>query len=361
MRATVVSALALVLAAGCKKPTDSGPTAKGPATPPVKVTTKVADEAPTPMVLTLTGQVAADQRADVTADTQGKVINVMVDMGTKVKLGQPVVQLDVRSAALGANEAQANLAAAKAQKDLAEQECQRTEQLLKTGAITKSEYDRQMTQCTSAREQVAAATARASMMSKSVADGLVRAPFDGVVSQKMISPGEWVSPGKPLFTLVKDDPLKVDLSVPEAAVELVKEGEKVLLRKVTDVDEKGDPKFPYGAVVNRLSAEIGKTRSLIVEATVDNPHDGLVPGMFVEAEVVEKTEPHVVVPETAVVKRGKQFAVYIVKDGMAVESLVHLGAPPAPGMKSILDGVKKGDKIVVTGTEQVSDGAKVTE
>jgi membrane fusion protein (multidrug efflux system) len=361
MRAPVFSALVLVLVAGCKKPTDSGPATKGPTTPPVKVTTKVADEAPTPIVLTLTGQVAADQRADVTADTQGKVINVMVDMGTKVKLGQPVVQLDVRSAALGANEAQANLAAAKAQKDLAEQECQRTEQLLKTGAITKSEYDRQMTQCASAREQVAAATARASMMSKSVADGLVRAPFDGVVSEKMISPGEWVAPGKALFTLVKDDPLKVELSVPEAAVDHVKEGEKVNLRKVTDVTDKGDPKFPYTATVTRLSAEIGKTRSLIVEATIDNPHEGLVPGMFVEAEVVLGTAPHVVVPDSAVVKRGKQYAVYTIKNGSAVENLVHLGPPPAAGQKSILDGIRKGDKIIVTGTEQVSDGAKVTE
>lgn len=359
MRGSVVSALVLVLAAGCKKPQDSS--AAKPSTPPVKVQAAVAAEGPTPVVLTLTGQVTADQRADVTADTQGKVINVMVERGTKVKLGQPVVQLDVRSAALGANEAQANLAAAKAQKDLAEQECTRTEQLLKTGAITKSEYDRQMTQCTSAREQVAAATARASMMSKSVADGLVRAPFDGVVSEKNISPGEWVQPGKPLFTLVKDDPLKVSLSVPEAAVERVKEGEKVLLRKVTDTTDKGDPKFPYTAVVSRLSAEIGRTRSLIVDATVDNPHEGLVPGMFVEAEVVLTTEPHVVVPDSAVVQHGKQFAVYIIKDGTAVESLVHLGPPPAPGQKSILDGVKKGDKIVVGGTEQVADGAKVTE
>jgi membrane fusion protein (multidrug efflux system) len=360
MRASVVSALLLVLAAGCKKPQDSA-AAKAPPAPPVKVQSAVAAEAPTPIVLTITGQVTADQRADVTADTQGKVINVMVERGTKVKLGQPVVQLDVRSAALSANEAQANLTAAKAQKDLAEQECARTEQLLKTGAITKSDYDHQMTQCTSAREQVAAATARASMMSKSVADGLVRAPFDGVVSEKNISPGEWVQPGKPLFTLVKDDPLKVSLSVPEAAVEHIKEGEKVMLRKVTDVNEKGDPKFPYNALVTRLSAEIGKTRSLIVEATVDNPHEGLVPGMFVEAQVVLSTEPHVVVPDAAVVKRGKQYAVYTIKDGAAVENLVHLGAPPAAGQKSILDGVKKGDKIIVAGADQVTDGAKVAE
>lgn len=360
MRASVVSALLLALAAGCKKPQDSG-AAKAPPAPPVKVQAAVAGDAPTPVVLTLTGEVTADQRADVTADTQGKVINVMVERGTKVKLGQPVVQLDVRSAALGAHEAQANLAAAKAQKDLAEQECQRTEELLKKGAITKSEYDRQMTQCASAREQVAAATARASMMSKSVADGLVRAPFDGVVSDKSISPGEWVAPGKPLFTLVKDDPLKVTLSVPEVAVDKVKEGQKVNLRKVTDRDAKGNPTYPYAATISRLSAEIGKSRALVVEAVVDNPHEGLVPGMFVEGQVVLKTEPHVVVPDTAVVRRGKQDAVYVIKNGEAVESLVHLGPDPAPGQKSILDGVAKGDKVVAKVTDQITDGAKVTE
>jgi membrane fusion protein (multidrug efflux system) len=297
MRAFAVTTLALTLAVGCKKPADSGGQPRASTTPPVKVQSVVASEAPTPVVLTLTGQVVADQRSDVTADTQGKVINVMVERGTRVKLGQPVVQLDVRTAALGANEAAANLAAAKAQKDLAEQECTRTQELLNKGAITKSEYDRQMTSCMSAREQVAAATARTAMMSKSVADGLVRAPFDGVVSEKMIAPGEWVAPGKPLFTLVKDDPLKIELSVPEVAVEHVKEGQRVTLRTVAD------PTKSYGASISSKSAEIGKTRSLIVEATIDKGSE-LVPGMFAEADVVLGTEPHVVVPASAVVQRG---------------------------------------------------------
>jgi membrane fusion protein (multidrug efflux system) len=373
MRATVASALILVLAAGCKKPQDSGPANKG-AAPPVKVVTTTAAETATPIVLTLTGVVTADQRADVTADTQGKVINVMVERGTKVRLGQPVVQLDVRSAALNANEAQANLAAARAQKDLADQECQRTEELLKKGAITKSEYDRQMTQCLSARDQVAAAAARSSMMAKSVADGLVRAPFDGVVSEKMIAPGEWVQPGKALFTLVKDDPLRVALSVPEAGVDLVKVGQQVKLRKVTNIDGSGAPVYPYSAAVSRMSDEIGNTRSLIVEATIDNPHDGLVAGMFVEAHLQLGSEPHVAVPADAVFHRGKQQAVFVDKNGEAEERLVHLAAEgPAPGMVAILDGVTKGEKVIIkaapaagsaaqpTLSDQVSDGAKVVE
>ena len=170
---------------GCKKPDDSTATTREDAaadrqgrdgrSPPRRRRRTCS---------TLTGTVIADQRSDVTADTQGKVINVMVERGQKVKLGQPVVQLDVRTAALSAREAQAALQSARVSKQLADDECVRTKQLLDKGAITKSEFDRQNTQCLNAVEQVAQAQARNDMMSKSVADGMVRAPFDGTVSEK---------------------------------------------------------------------------------------------------------------------------------------------------------------------------------
>ena len=230
--------LILVALLGCKKPSDSGQgSAKPPPAPPLKVASATVTEGPTPDVIVVTGLVTADQRSDVTADTQGKVINVMIERNQRVKLGQPVVQLDVRSAALGAREAAANLAAARSQKQLADQECERTKSLLEKGAITKSEYDRQMAQCTSAQEQVAAVQARTQMMSKSVADGLVRAPFDGVIAEKMVSPGEWVAPGKPLFTLVDDDPLKAVLSISELGISFVKENQRVEIVAVAHPDK----------------------------------------------------------------------------------------------------------------------------
>jgi membrane fusion protein (multidrug efflux system) len=192
------------------------------------------------------------------------------------------------------------------------------------------------------------------MMAKSVADGLVRAPFDGVVSEKMISPGEWVAPGKPLFTLVKDDPLKVDLSVPEIAIEKVKEGEHVILHAVSD------PNKSYGATIDRLSAEIGRTRSLIVEAAVDKGSD-LVPGMFVEADVVYGSELRVMLPKQALSQRGKQWAAFVVKNGEVEERFVHKGPEVEGGKVVILDGVAKGEKVVAKVPEGLSDGAKVTE
>jgi membrane fusion protein (multidrug efflux system) len=356
MRAFVSLFVAVVAVAGCKKPEDSGQgSAKAPPAPPVKAAVTIATEAPAPDILTLTGLVAADQRSDVTADTQGKVINVMIERGQRVKMGQPVVQLDVRSAALSAREAQANLSAARAQKTLAEQECARTKSLLEKGAITQSEFDRQSTQCTAALESVSGAQARAEMMSKSVADGLVRAPFDGLIAEKMVTAGEWVAPGKPLFTLVKDDPLKINLSVPEKAVPAIKKDQRVEIIAVAR------PEKAFGATVTRLGAEIGRSRALVVEATLDKGSD-LVPGMFAEAHVVIGQTTHVVLPAGAVVKRGKTWHAFVVtKSNEVEERLVQLGTPPGPGQVTIMQGVEKGEKVVAQVTDQIVDGTKVVE
>lgn len=351
MRAILFSTLLVIV--GCKKSDDSTSTEKTPP-PTVKAGTVVAAEAPTPDVLTLTGSIIADQRSDVTADTQGKVINVMVERGQKVKIGQAVVQLDVRSAALSAREANAALQSARVSKDLADQECARTKQLLDKGAITKSEFDRQNTQCLNAVEQVAQAQARNDMMSKSVADGMVRAPFDGTVTEKNVSPGEWVAPGKTLFTLVDDDPLRIELAVPEKSVTDVKKDQRVEVIAVAHPDKK------FGATITRLGAEIGKSRALTVEATLDKD-SGLVPGMFAEARIITGQSPRVVLPKEAVVHRGDNDHVFIVKNGFAEDHVVQLGAGPSDDKVAIIQGVLKGDKVIAKVTDQVVDGAKVQE
>jgi RND family efflux transporter MFP subunit len=353
MRA-IVALSTLLIVVGCKKPDDSTATSEKTPPPTVKAATVVAAEAATPDVLTLTGTVIADQRSDVTADTQGKVINVMVERGQKVKIGQPVVQLDVRTAALSAREANAALQSARVSKQLADEECVRTKQLLDKGAITKSEFDRQNTQCLNAVEQVAQAQARNDMMSKSVADGMVRAPFDGTVSEKDVSPGEWVQPGKTLFTLVDDDPLKIELQVPEKSVTDVKKDQRVELIAVSHPDKK------FGATITRLGAEIGKSRALTAEATLDKD-SGLVPGMFAEAHIITGQSPRVVLPKEAVVHRGDNDHVFVVKNGFAEDRVVQLGPAPSDDKVAIIQGVLKGDKVIAKVTDQVVDGAKVQE
>lgn len=351
MRAAVAFAI-IALLSSCKKTEDAA--SKAPPSPPVKVALAAAQEIAAPDVLTLTGVIAADQRSEVTADTQGKVVAVLIERGQRVKAGDPVVRLDVRTAALSGREAQANLEAARAQKRLAEEECKRTQTLLEKGAITRSEYDRQATQCTSTMQQVSAAQARADMITKSISDGLVRAPFDGLVTEKSVAPGEWVAPGRALFTLVDDDPLRIELSVPEAAVRAVAKGQKVELSAVAQ------PGKIYTALVTRIGGEIGKSRALVIEATLD-PQQDLVPGMFAEAHVVTGQTPRPVIPAEAVVKRGKLWHAYVAVKGELQDRIVQVGAAPAPGQISILQGITKGDKVVAKVTDQITDGLRVVE
>jgi len=372
MRASaVVVLLALPLALpACSKKTAEQAT-KAPPAPPVKVDLVTAVEAPSPELLTLTGILAADQRSEVTADTAGKVLSVMIERGQRVKMGDPVVRLDVRNAALSAREAQANLATARAQKNLAEEECKRAQSLLDKGAITRSEYDRQTTQCTSALQQVSAAQARAEMITKSVADGLVRAPFAGVVADRAVTPGEWVAPGRPLFTLVDDDPLKIELSVPEKAVRAIQNGQEVTLTAVAN------PCVNYRATITRVGAEIGRTRSLIVEATIDKSFRSrvdrpeckqaviegtpfeLVPGMFAEATVTVGQKLHPVVPVDAVARRGKHMHAFVAVDGEIQDRIVQVGPSSVPSQVALLKGVTKGEQLVAKVTDQIVDGLRV--
>jgi membrane fusion protein (multidrug efflux system) len=352
MRAVVAFAL-LASLSSCKKK-DEG--ASQVTSPPVDIPMTTVQEARTPQVLTLTGMIAADQRSEVTADTQGKVISVLVERGQRVKMGQPVVQLDVRNAALSSREAQANLEAARAQKQLAEEECKRTQVLLEKGAITRSEYDRQATQCTSTLQQVSAAQARADMISKSVSDGLVRAPFDGQVTEKSVAPGEWVAPGRTLFTLVDDDPLKIELSVPEAEVSRIQKDQAVDL---TTIARSGTH---YAATVTRIGGEIGKSRSLVVEATLA-PQTDLVPGMFAEAHVIVGQVSRPVVPRTAVKQSGKLWHAFVAVKGELQDRIVQIQAEPepAPGQVAILQGLNAGEQIVTQVTDQTIDGLRVVQ
>ncbi len=354
--ATSALAAALLSAAAlgaCGKGSDDG-LVKAPPPPPIAVTTVTAGEENTPDVMTLTGTAIADERSEITADTQGKVLAVMVEIGQKVKMGDPLLRLDTRSAALGAREAQANLAAARAQRQLADDECKRAQTLLEKGAITKSQYEREQTSCTAALQQVTAAEARTALIVKGVADGIVRAPFTGEVSAKTVSSGEWVNPGKPLLTLIDVDPLKVQLSVPETLVSKVAVGQKIELHAVA---------FPgkiFTAKLTRLGGEISSTaRSMTAEAAVD-PGSTLVPGMFVEARVVIGETVRPVVPETAIVRRGKSWRVFVITDKNTLEErVIQRGADPRDGFISIVAGVKKGERLVSPIDEKTVDGATV--
>jgi membrane fusion protein (multidrug efflux system) len=328
---------------GCK-----GKSADGPARladPLIKVPLATVESQPAPELLEITGAIKADQSSMVASDIGGRAIAVMVDVGSQVKQGDPLIRLDTSNAQLSAQEVSAQLSAARAQSNMAKTDCERAQALLDKGAITKQEYDRETTSCTAAQENVAAMEARARQVGKQITDGVVRAPFTGVVAQKLVEVGEWVSPGKQVVLLVDLDPLKVDISVPESAAPHVTLGQDVELDAVAFPEQKFHAKITkIGVALNQMP------RALVCEATVD-PNTPLKPGNFVTVKVTLGEQPMPVVPKTALSLHGTTWRLWAVVKGHLEERVVQLG-PELPGGKvAIADGVKAGEK--------VADGARV--
>jgi len=214
-----LAALPLAGAAGCARAGaserhSSAATTTAPTESAVAVTTAIVAQKPIARALVLTGTLTPNRRSDVAADAAGKVIAAPIERGSVVPAGAVLVRLDRRGAALTDEEAQAQAASARTQQALADTECARADKLFSAGAITQAEHDRAQTQCDASRSMAAAAGARARLASKNLGDAVVRAPFRGVVADRLVSEGEYVHADTKVATVVELDPLRLELTVP---------------------------------------------------------------------------------------------------------------------------------------------------
>ena len=304
---------------------------------PVKAATIAAAEAPTPDVLTLTGMIAADQRSEVTADTQGKVIDVMVERGQRVKMGQPVVQLDVRNAALSAREAQANLAVGARRRSSSPRRSASARRRCSTRARSRAVRVRPPEHAVHVgAQQVAPAQARTEMMAKSVADGLVRAPFDGMVTEKNVVARRVGRARPPLFTLVDDDPLQ------DRAVGARGRGPRD--QEGPDASSSSRSRSPARRTARRSRGIGGRDRqdaaSLIVEATIDKARPSWCPACSPRRTSRSARSPRPVVPPRPSSSAASTWHAFVVVKGERPGP--HRPARPrrpAPGKVSILQGI----------------------
>jgi membrane fusion protein (multidrug efflux system) len=347
-RSRLVPALLIVAACSAAPTTAPAPAETAPALTAAETTEAVP--ATVPDWLTVTGKVVAHDRSDLVADASGNVVEVLVERGTQVRRGAPLVRIDVRSAALGASEARANLAALESQRRVADAECARSSSLFERGAITRADWERDQSSCTQAQQGVAAAQARVSMAGKSVASGVLRAPFDGVVTERWVSPGEWASPGTRLVTVVADGERRAELRLSESAAS------RIAVGAIVEVEPVALPGHVVTATVTRLGAEIDPTsRALVVEAVLP-PDAKILPGMFVRARIAiaERTLP--AVPRSAVIHRGDTWRVFAVVDSALEERVVQVGPELAGGRVAIAAGLAAGERVATVAGDRATDG-----
>ncbi len=306
-----------------------------------------------PRTLRLSGNLRGDRETELAANASGRVLTTAVERGQRVAPGQVIATLDVRAAALSETEARAQAASARAQQEQAARECERYEQLKQKAAITDLEYLQKMTQCRTLPLSAEAATARAALAAQNVGDGVIRAPFAGVVAERLIEVGQYVRQDTRVASLVSLDPIRLQLSVPEAEVQNIREGGEVSFVVAAYPDRRFSGTIRYVSGVVRAT-----TRDLVVEALVPNKERLLMPGMFADVELTVGQRRLPTVPKSAVFQRDDSAHAFAVVGDRLEERVLALG-PELGDRLSVVRGASEGEHFAVGELEQLRNGQRV--
>ncbi len=342
VRAVSLFALAnATLLSGCTRGAKGRTTAAAPAPAPIVVRAAGVESRVLPRILEVTGALTADESADVASERDGNVATVRVERGTFVEKGAILATLDDRDAKAQLDQARANLA-------WAEAEFTRYAELRQKQVVAKSENQRKETDRDLNRSAVALAE-------KAFQDCVIRAPFAGVVTEKKISAGAFVKRGQAICGLVKIDPLRAELAIPESAVSAIQVGQKVKLSVQSFPDRSFDATMRY--IGPSLRSE---SRTLVVEAVVPNPQHLLKPGLFVTARVaLPKSGETLLVPAAAVITDSGVSRVFVLGAQRVAERIVALGDRYGDATE-VRSGLAEGERVIVSPDRRVADGLEVS-
>jgi RND family efflux transporter MFP subunit len=342
----------------------------------------------------LAGSLLPDESVNLSAEVAGTLARVYVDFGQSVRAGQVVAELDSRELSLqvesrraALNQALARIGLAPnqesvnpdstpairqaaAQVDDARFKYESAASLVKTGDVSRERYV-ELEKAFHAREAALQAArdelrtqlavidglrADLRLAQKRLGDTVVRAPFDGAVTAKLISPGQYIKENTAILTVVKSSPLRLRTEIPESAVGSVRAGTSVTFTT------EAVPGKVFHAVVRELNPSLdSRSRSLTAEARLVESDPRLKPGMFVQTRVSSGKVEVIVVPRGAVYSVAGLTKVYVIRGGTAVECKVQPGqqfgdlveVQPAAG------GLKTGDLIAVSNVGNLVNGSKV--
>jgi membrane fusion protein, multidrug efflux system len=373
----------------------------------VEVTTAAAIKRDLPRFFEATGSLAGDQQTDVAPQTSGKVAAVGVEIGSPVRRGQMLVKLDdaelnlkVQQAATQVEQAKAavrqaeekiglkpnqafdpnrvaEVAAAKVALDLAQKNLVRAEKLIESGDVSRSFYDEQRARRDQLKEQydvalaqarqnyaavdvarttVANAQSQLALARKNLSYALIVSPIDGFVSERTADLGEYVSPQQKVATVVRTNPLRIRIDIPEQAIPEVKVGQSV------SVTTSSWPDKNFAGRVARIAPNVTtQSRTLTVEAEIDNSGGALKPGQFATVRILqERAAPAVLVPSKAVVTEAGVSRLFVIKDGHAEQRVIQLGQAEGD-LIEIKNGVAADEQVATSGLERLSDGVSVKQ
>lgn len=323
-----------------------------PETAPRQVRVARAELRPMERTVQVVGTLSAYDEATVAAQVVGQIEKTSVDVGDRVTVGQELALIDTTAHEAFARQSAANLAKTVAAATNAARNLKRVQELQNNNIASTSDLDTAVADAGKAQADVKAAEAADAIARLNLERSRVKAPFDGSIAQRIVTVGDYVSVGAPIVRLVKTDPLRLRLDVPERASPVVRVGQSVR------VTVEGDTNVYTGQLARVAPAIREADRMLQVEADVPN-HGGLRASLFARAEiVVNEREQGVSVPKNALLVFAGLEKVATIKDGKAVEKTVTTGRR-GPDWVEIVSGLATGETVVLDPTG-IRTGQSVT-
>ncbi len=341
MRSLLFCLLATAVAACSRAESNGGGGPGGGGQPPgMPVEVALARQDTVIDAIRATGEVEAVQSIELRPDVDGRLVQILVREGTEVRRGTPLFKIDDA-------ELKAQVTRLEAERDLAQQALERTRQLLEQNASSEADLELAEANARSSRAQLALQQLRLDRT-------LLRAPFSGIVGERFVSVGDYVTNSTRLVTLQTVDPQRAAFQVPERYSRRLQVGQEVTFRVAAL------PDVAFAGVVDFVDPVVQlPARTITVKAEVPNPGRDLKSGMFIEARLATDVRTGaVIVPEDAILPlQGANF-VWVVVDGAASRRQVELGVR-LPGFVEVRSGVEAGEQVVVGGLERLSEGAPV--
>jgi membrane fusion protein (multidrug efflux system) len=285
------------------------------------------------------GTARANESIDIQPRISSLIEKIEFTEGQFVNQGDRLVQLEDNEIVAGLALAEASLSESRSLYD-------RSLSLADTQAISASNLEGLLAQVRVNEAQVEAARAR-------LANSVIRAPFDGHVGLRRVSPGSFVSNSTVITTLDDVSKIKLDFSVPETFLTVLSEGMAIIAHSLVY------PGQVFNGTVISIDTRLDPvSRAVRVRAIIPNEDGLLKPGMFMSVDLQRDRGDVLIAPEQAIVPEGNAQFVFVVTDGVAQKRTVRLGRR-IPGFVVIADGLSEGEAVITEGTHKVRDGTKV--
>lgn len=294
------------------------------------------------------GTARANESVTLTSRQSGTVSRILFQEGQMVRKGEALVELESRERAADLDSVRAEITQARAAADEIRQQLDRARQLRATGNAPEARVDQLESQLRAAEGRIRQNESRQRAADARLDDFRITAPFEGRVGLRQVSVGALLQPGTIVTTLDDISKIKLDFSIPEQFLAVLRPGLSVATTT---------PAYPGREFVGQVSAVDTRvdplTRAVRLNATFENADGALKPGMFLNVGLAVATRADaLVVPEDALVAEGTRQYIYVVADGRAMRREVQLGLRMQSEVE-IRDGVKLGDQIVVRGQQRI--------